>query len=145
MRGRFPADRQAALYVLGGIVTAIGVFGLVAARNIGFTEAAGVEVIDVSADYMWGRHLAFNPLGALCVAGIGMLTLVAAATRLRGLAVATAAASGMVALFTLVQLGTDDELLGSRAGNVALLVATAAALLAIALSPSAPDEGAHGR
>lgn len=142
MKAHFPSDRQSALYVLGGIVAVIGVFGLIAAWNTGFTEATGVEVIDVPADYMWGRQFAFNPLGALCMAGVGMLTLVVAGTRLRGLAVATAAASGMVALLTLVQLGADGELLGSRAGNVSLLVATAAALLAIALSPAEPDEGA---
>jgi hypothetical protein len=137
MSGRFAIDRQVALYAMGGLVLALGLFGLLAARSLGFTEAQGVEVVDVTADFMWGRQLAFNPLGALCVVGVGVATLAAAATRLRWLAVGTAVVAFGLALLTTLQLGRDDQILGSRAGNVALLVAASATLLVLALTPSA--------
>jgi hypothetical protein len=137
MSGRFAIDRQVALYGMGGLVLALGLFGLVAARSLGFTEAPGVEVVDVTADFMWGRQLAFNPLGALCVVGVGVATLAAAATRLRWLAVGTAVVALGLALLTTLQLGRDDQILGSRAGNVALLVAASVTLLVLALTPSA--------
>ena len=136
MSGRFAIDRRVTLYAMGGLLATIGLFGLLAARSLGFTEAQGVEVVDVSADYVWGRQLAFNPLGALCVVGVGLATLAVAATRLRWLAVGTAAAALGLALVTTLQLGGDDQILGSRAGNVVLLTAVAVALLVMALTPS---------
>lgn len=138
MTGRFPRERQVPTYLLGALVVGVGLLGAVAARHLGWTEPRGVEVIDVTADYMWGRQLAFNPLGALCMLGIGLATLATAATRRRSLAIATVIAATLLALATLRQLGADDQVLGSRAGNVALLVAVAVAVAALALTPAVP-------
>lgn len=141
MSDRFPHDRQAPLVVLGALVVGLGVFGLIAARSLGFTEAPGVAVIDVTDDFMWGRQLAFNPLGALAMLGVGLGTLATAATRRQSLAIATAAAATLIALATLSQLGAEDQILASRAGNVALLVAVALAVSTLALTPAAPGRG----
>ena len=39
MSGRFAIDRRVTLYAMGGLVVAIGLFGLMAARSLGFAEA----------------------------------------------------------------------------------------------------------
>lgn len=139
MNAPFPVERRRALYVLGALVVLVGLGGLLAARDLGLTDAPGAIVVDVADDFLWGRQFAFNPLGALVTVCIGALVLAVAATRSRPAGLALAAATAAVAGITLVQLGADDQLFGARAGNVALLLAVVVTLVGITATPDAQD------
>lgn len=140
MSGKLPGERRVALQVVGAVVLVVGLAGLLAARRLGLTDAPGVEVVDVTADFMWGRQFAFNPLGAIVLSLIGAAILASAATRSKAVAFGTAATAGAVAVVSFVQLGQPEQLFAARAGNVSLLVGVVITLLAIAMTPPVSGE-----
>jgi hypothetical protein len=120
--------------ILAVTIVAVGLAGLVVSRDVDSTAPKGAFLLDVPGDYIWGRQLAFNPLGALLMLGMGVLALGAVSTGRRPVVLSAAGAAVALAVVTTFDLTQSNPALGSRAGNVALLLALGVGLAAIELS-----------
>lgn len=125
---------QRAERILATAVVVVGLAGLAVSRGLAFTEAKGQFLVDVPGDYLWGRQLAFNPLGALLMIGVGLLVLGALRTRRSAVVLGVAGVAVALAVATTADLARSHPTLGSRAGNVALLLALGVGITAIELS-----------
>ena len=112
--------------VLAFVAIAVGVLTLVAARNEPVALAGGVR--------LW-RLVHMNMVGSLLTLGAGVLGVVAWRRRSTGLALATGAMFSVLALATLVTLGSDANFTGGRGDTFAFYLAMALGPLAIALTP----------
>ncbi|MGH9024189.1 MAG: hypothetical protein ACRDV9_14005 [Acidimicrobiia bacterium] len=136
---------QRAERILAMVIAAAGLAGLVASRHLDFINPRGTFLIDVPGDFVWGRQLAFNPLGALLMLAVGLLALGAVQTRRSSLVLVAAALAIALAVGTAVDLARRDPTRGSRAGNAALRLALGLGLGAIELSVREEPETARRR
>ena len=119
--------------ILALTAVVVGLLTLIAARNAPFALAGGVR--------LW-RLVHMNMLGSVLTLGAGALGVVAWRRRSAGLALAAGAAFSVLALATLVTLGSDANFTGGRGDTFAFYLAMALGPLAIALTPEvqeAPD------
>lgn len=116
--------------VLALVAITVGVLTLVASRNEPFALAGGVR--------LW-RLVHMNMLGSVLTLGAGVLGVVAWRRRSVGITLATGASFSMLALATLVTLGSDANFTGGRGDTFAFYLAMAIGPLAIALTPEVQD------
>jgi len=125
------ARRAQAVGILALIAVVIGVLTLIAARNAPFALAGGVR--------LW-RLLHMNMLGSVLTLGAGGLGIVAWRRRSVGLTLAAGVSFSVLALATLVTLGSDANFTGGRGDTFAFYLAMALGPLAIALTPEVQDQ-----
>jgi len=133
--------RQAGL-LIGGVVVLVGLIGLWLSRDLGWTESPGELVLPYRDDYVWAKHFSFNPLLALLTLAAGVLTVVGFAADLRLARGAAMIGCALLAVAINVDLSSNDQVLGSRGGNVALMLMVVMGLLTLELTPR---EGEHDR
>ena len=111
------------LLVLSGIALAVGVGGLLAARDLPFTAARG--------EILLGLGVSFNPLGALITIVLAAAAIWGALVAGRGLVLAAAGGFALAALQVLLQFGRATNWLGSRGSNLSFWLALAVGLLSL--------------
>ncbi len=126
--------RRAGL-LIGGVVVLVGLAGLWLGRDLGWTESPGELVLPYRDDYIWAKHFSFNPLLALVTLAAGVLTVVGFAADLRLARVAAMIGCALLAVAVNVDLSSNDQVLGSRGGNVALMLMVVVGLVTLELTP----------
>lgn len=125
--------RARAVGILAVTAVVIGVLAFFAARGAPFAQAGGVR--------LW-RLVHMNMLGAVLSVAAGALGIVAWRLRSAGLALAMGTSFSILALATLVTLGSDANFTGGRGDTFAFYLAMALGPLAIALTPETEDPSA---
>ncbi len=133
--------RRAGL-LIGGAVVLVGLVGLWLSRDLGWTESPGELVLPYRDDYVWAKHVSFNPLLALVTLAAGVLTVVGFAADLRLARAAAVIGCALLAVAINVDLSSNDQVLGSRGGNVALMLVVVVGLVTLELTPR---QGGHDR
>lgn len=120
--------------LLAGLGIAVGICGLVAARDLDFTSTTGAVLFERSDDMIWGKLFQFSPLGAIVTIVLASVAMLGA--RLRQPVLVLVAAGGFVicALQVIVQFGRSENVFGVRGGNLALFLALAVGLAALAIA-----------
>jgi len=125
-------QRSRAVAVLATVAIVIGILTFFAARGEPFTQAGGVR--------LW-RLVHMNMFGAILTLIGGTMGAVAARRHSRGLVLATGGLFMIVALATLVTIGSAANFTGGRGDTFAFWLAMGIGPLALALTPD-PGEGA---
>jgi hypothetical protein len=125
--------RSRAVAVLATVAIVIGILTLIASRNEPFTQAGGVR--------LW-RLIFMNTFGSVLTLIGGTLGAFAAYRRSRGLVLAAGALFSIVALATLVTIGSAANFTGGRGDTFAFWLAMGIGPLALVLTPD-PDERAR--
>ncbi len=126
--------RRAGLLIGGGVVL-VGLIGLWLSRDLGWTESPGELVLPYRDDYVWAKHFSFNPLLAIVTLVAGVLTVVGFAADLRLARRAAVLGCAVLAVAINVDLSSNHQVLGSRGGNVALMLMVAVGLVTLELTP----------
>jgi hypothetical protein len=122
--------------ILAGVGIVVGICGLVAARDLEFTAAAGGVLFERSDDMIWGKLLEFSPLGAIVTIVLASVAMLGAWFRVRALVLIAAGGFAVCALQVIVQFGRSDNVFGVRGGNLALFLAMAVGLATLAVADS---------
>lgn len=126
------AARRAELWI-AGLLLAVGLWGLVLARDGPFAGPAGTRIAD---------SVQFSPLGALITIGLAAVALVGAAFDLSRVVLAAAGGFGVAAVAVLVALGGSNSF-GARGSNVSLLLGAGAGLAVLSLAPKQTEGDRH--
>lgn len=126
--------RRAGL-LIGGSVVVVSLIGLWFSRDLGWTDGPGKLVLPYRDDYIWAKHFSFNPLLAVLTLVIGLLTVVGFAAEVAAARRIAIGCSAVLAVAINVDLSTNDQVLGGRGGNVALMLMVAVGLLTLELTP----------
>jgi hypothetical protein len=124
------AARRAELWI-AGLVAAVGLWGLLLARDVSFTSPRGARIAD---------SVEFSPFGALVTIGLALLAGAGAAIGAQRVVLAAGVAFGFIAVVVLLVLGRDANWFGARGSNVSMLLGASAGLIALALAPRAPGD-----
>jgi hypothetical protein len=108
------------------VALAMGVAGVIAARNLPLTAPKGELVLRFGPS--------FNPLGAAVVIVLSILGLAGAILGRRTLVIASTGGFALVAVQVLLQFGRSTNWLGSRGSNLSFAVGVAAGLGALVLA-----------
>jgi hypothetical protein len=122
--------RRRIVAFVGGVTTALGIAGFVAAGHVAFDDRRGWP--------LW-HILHFNRLGAAVT--IGLLALAAAIAGSRTLLVAVGIGFALCWVATLLFTGGADNVLGGRGDTLSFFLASALGLLTLALAPDVAKEG----
>jgi hypothetical protein len=119
------SERRSEL-VISLVALALGVSGLIVARDLPLTAYRGVLVLRLGPS--------FNPLGAGVVIALAVLAIGGALLGRRALVLASSGGFALVAVQVLLQFGRTPNWLGTRGSNLALALGMAAGLGAPALA-----------
>lgn len=122
------AARRAELWI-SGLVAAVGLWGLLLARDITFTGARGARIAD---------SVQFSPFGALVTIGLALLAATGAVLGAERVVLLAGLAFGLTAVVVLLVLGTEANWFGARGSNVSMLIGASAGLVVLAVVPRAP-------
>jgi hypothetical protein len=109
--------------LLSGISLAVGLGGLVVARDLSFTESQGQILL--------GLGVSFNPLGALVLLALSALAATGALLGSRSVLLSAATGYALGGLQVMIQFGRDTNWLGTRGSNLSFYLALAIGLLSL--------------
>lgn len=110
------------ILVIALAALAMGILGLIAARDLAFTADRGALV---------GTLMAFNPLGALVTSALAFVVIVGLALRIRAFILSAGAGFALAAVLQLVQAGRSTNVLGGRPSTFSFFLFAAIGLLAL--------------
>lgn len=122
------AARRAELWI-AGLVATTGLWGLILARDLPFTDDRGARIAD---------SVQFSPFGALVTIGLAAVAGAGAAAGAQRVVLAAGIAFGINAVAVLLVLGKEANWFGARGSNVSLLMGAAIGLVVLAGAPRAP-------
>jgi hypothetical protein len=129
------AARRAELW-MAGLVLAVGLWGLLLAREVSFAGPKGARIAD---------SVQFSPLGALVTMALALLCLAGAVLDRQRLVLAGGLGFGLAAIAVLVTMGGDANWLGARGSNFSLLLGAGVGLAAVAVTPRNGGVGSEKR